>query len=332
MKSFDQIKFEYFLKRVRKTEDYDKVFEYVKKHKKLSDEKLFQLTYLVCDSKEPYYLVEFAKVSEIKNLHCLNSIARILAETDSIYYINHFIDLFPELKANQVLVNRLCELNSIDRLLESYIDSDAVYMTDEVKKNVVSTIIKNGSQKQIGELARHYDSLTQEERDSLIVKTCKSLDGRHINLVSFYFAEEDKTPFVNAICRTKNAEMIHCFLVTNELDYNQVEKIVLTLCEINNTEYVYKALLELGNEYSNLRKMLLQNIKEADNPKYMMLAAVYSDKEYLIKKIDFVQNLYEKAVMSEGIFTDAELVGMYKHIQKTKAESYELIKCKRGSK
>ena len=126
--------------------------------------------------------------------------------------------------------------------------------------------------------------------------------------------------------------MIYCFLITNDLDDNQVEKIVTTLCEINNTEYVYRTLLDLGNEYSSLRKMLLQNIKESDNPKYMMLAAVYSDKEYLIKKIDFVQSLYEKAVMSEGIFTDNELVDMYKHIQEVKKENFELIKSKRDSK
>lgn len=332
MKSFNQIKFEIFLKIVKKTEDYDKVIEYVKKHKNLSNERLYQLTYLVCDSREPYYAVEFTKLSGVKNIHCLNTIARMLGETDSLYYINSFINLFPELKANMILVNRLCELNYIDKLLECYIDSNAVYMTDEVRRNIVSTIIKNGSKKQIGELARYYDILTEKEREAVKIKTCKSLDARNINLVSFYFYNEDKTPFVDAICKTKDAEMIYCFLVTNVLDDNQVEKIITTICEINDTEYVYKTLLELGNEYRSLRKILLQNIKESDNPKYMMLAAVYSDKEYLIKKIDFVQSLYEKAIMSEGIFTDAELVDMYKHIQKVKKENFELIKSRRDSK
>lgn len=328
MSIMTQMKFNHFIKKVRREDDYDEVIEYVKKHKDLSRQQLFNLAKLLCESKEACYLVEFIKVSGItdEDICCLHKIGQALSLTDSAHFINEFITMFPKSKITDKLIHRLCELKNIDHLY-NYLDKE--YVKKETKRKIVSTIIEYGSIKQISELAHYYDILTPEECNSIICRVCNSLEPHYICLVSFLFVKEEKEPFVKAICQIKNAEMLYCFMAANELNDSQITDIVSAICDTNNLEYIYRSLLLLGNACPNLRKMLMTKIKESGDFKYMMLMVVYADKDYLIKRFDFVQSIYDKAVMTEDIFTDKEFVDMHRHLQKVKIENIELINQKK---
>lgn len=331
MSTIARMKFNHFMKKVRKEDDYDEIIEYVKKHKNLSRQQLFNLAKLLCESKEACYLIEFIKVSGIteEDFCCLYKIGQAFSLTDSAYFINEFITMFPKTKMTDKLINRLCELKSIDNLY-NYLDQE--HVSDKTKRTIISTIIKYGSIKQIGELAHYYNILTKEECKFITDKVCSSLNPHYICLVSFLFVKEEKKPFVQAICKTKNAEMLYCFLAANGLSNSQVRDVVSAICATNELEYIYRSLLLLGNKYPDLRKSLMIKIKESGDSKYMMFMVLYADKDYLINNFDFVQSIYDKAVMTEDIFTDKEFVDMNRHLQKVKAENIELINQRRNSK
>lgn len=321
-------KFNYFVKKVKLTKNYKSVIKYVKKNKDLTAVQLFNLTKLLCESKKERYILDFCKASYIADtdICCLNKIANVLSSTDNPEFITEFASKCSKIGISHKLIDRLCELKELDKIL-FYLKNGAI--SENSKRQIISTIIKYGSLKEIIELSYLYDTLTKDESKTISSIVCNSLDAHYICLVSALFTEDDKTPFVNAICKTNDAEMLYCFIAyTKNLEESQIEKVVNKICDTDNIEYIYRSLLVLGNTYPSIRKILLEKIKSSNNLKYMTLTTIYCDKDYLLKEFDFVQSIYEKAVMSEDIFTDKELVDMYKYMQKVKNENPRLVKQK----
>lgn len=321
-------KFNHFVKKVRLTKNYKSVIKYVKKNKDLTAVQLFNLTKLLCESKKERQILDFYKASYIADtdICCLNKIANVLSSSDNPEFISEFASECTKIGINDKLIDRLCKLKEIDKIL-FYLKNSCI--STNSKRKIISTIIEHGSLEQVIELSYCYDILTKDECKKISSIVCSSSNEHYICLVSALFTEEDKTPFVNAICKTEDTEMLYCFVAYNKnLDESHIEKVIDKICNINNIEYIYKSLLLLGNTYPNLRKKLLESIKNSNNLKYMTLTTIYFDKDYLVKEFDFVQGIYEKAVMSEGIFTDNELIDMYKHMQKVKNESSQLVKQK----
>lgn len=314
MISMNQILFDRFIKKVSKQKDFESVLEYIENHQNISSDQFNLLFELICTSKEAYYLLEFSLVA--KAYMTENHFIRIineLSKTSSSNYISAFIFTFPKLQSLiEPLIERLCGLCATDELFR--ILKEYKPLSKDLRKIVLQTVITSSSIEDIKCLVTQYD-LSKEEKRQIAHRICVSKNPYNICLFSVLFKGEFLDAFVEAISNTKNAEMLYCFIAYNPiLKEEALEKVCEALYKTNNIEYIYKCLLLIKDKNIFIKYKMLHKIKQENQIKYCMLAALYLDYEFMKETYHSYQNLYDEMVSSEQ-FTNDELINFYKDIR-----------------
>lgn len=317
---FDKLKFELFIKYVESFKDTDLILDYAANNK-LSSDQLYVLSVLICKSSETTDILEFA-TKYISDRNCLSMLGNAIYKSDNLYCMHAFATLFPGIAINNDIVTKMCKLGDTSHILP-YLNSE--FISFSVKRLIVSTIIEKGTNEQLNSLVSNYYILLMDtEREAVKNKVCESGNGILISNVASEFKDQDKQDFIDAICLIESIQHKYLFLKQN-LDITSIQKlsVVSEICNSDDVEYIYETLLLFKDGPNNVKKLLLDRLRKIGNPKYLMLTAIYLDEEYLINNFDRLEQLYSSSVLSDDInevFTNDELMGMYKHMQMVKAK------------